>query len=111
MTGILPLEYRVVLKVDELEETITTKGGVVLLKAFENEADRMRKAAKQEKATVIEIANNAFEDWAVKPKIGDKVIIAQFAGRNVESPIDKNWYRLVMDKEIEAIIKGEANEQ
>ncbi len=101
--GINPLEYRVLLKIDELEETIATKSGVILYKGFESEADRARKEGKEEKATIIAIAPNAFEEWAVIPKVGDRVIIAQFGGRIVFGA-DGEKYRLVMDKEIEAII-------
>jgi len=103
--GIKPVEYRVLLKVDEMEDTITTKGGVVLYKGFESEADRIRKEAKEEKATVVALAENACEEWpeADRLKVGDRVIIEQFGGRIVIGQ-DGEKYRLAKDSVIEAII-------
>ena len=103
--GIKPVEYRVLLKVDELEETITTKGGVTLYKGFESDADKVRKAAQEEKATVIALAKNACEDWPVEDKLkeGDRVSIAKFAG-NIKIGKDGEKYRMVKDAEIEGII-------
>jgi co-chaperonin GroES (HSP10) len=103
--GIEPLEYHVLLKVDEVEDTITTKSGVTLYKGYAENSDRVREEAKNENATIVALAVNAFEDWAVKPIVGDRIKIPPFGGE-ITFGEDGEKYRLCKDSVIKARIRS-----
>ena len=102
LSGIIPLNYSVLVLPESIEDFITTKSGVKIYTADDSEKSR-RKQAKQEKSTIIDIGSHAFEDWNVAPCIGAKVMIEQFAG---EFCVGKDGveYRLIKDAEIKAIL-------
>lgn len=93
-----PYEYHVLVLPDPIEDTITAPGGTKFLMAETSEEANRRKA-KQEKATIIKFASNAFEGWPVKPSIGDRIYMPQYAGDIIIGD-DGVKYRLIMDKEI-----------
>ena len=59
-------------------------------------------------ATFVAAGGNAFEDWHDKrlPKLGDKVLIAKYAGITVKGA-DGQEYRILNDKDISAILTRE----
>jgi co-chaperonin GroES (HSP10) len=98
--GLQVLEYNVLVIPDVVIEFEETKSGLILAKdSIETKKDQ----AKQEKATIIEVAEKTFEGWALKPKRGDRVLMAQYAGKNIIGK-DGELYRLIKDDEIDAII-------
>lgn len=103
-TGIIPLEYRVLVLPDEIEDTITTASGFKLLKATTSEDD-MRDRARQEYATIIDTGKLAFQDWAIAPQIGTKIVMARYAGDRLDGK-DGVKYRLIVDTDIKAIIES-----
>ena len=103
-TGIRPVEYKVLVKLDPVEEV--TSGGII--------RPDMRKERDQEAqtyATFIEAGGNAFEDWnGSVPKPGDRIVIKKYSGEYpslIEIPggEDAMLYRLCHDKDIVAIIE------
>lgn len=103
-SGILPLEYRVLVLPDTIEDTITTASGFKLLKATTSEDD-LRDQARQHKATIIDVGKLAFEGWAIAPQLGAKVMINQYAG-DICIGKDDVQYRLIVDTDIKAIIES-----
>lgn len=99
-SGITPLEYNVLIKQDIMEDTYENSS---IIKGFVNEADRLRAKAKQAKATIIDMGAEACDDWKDKPKIGDRIIMQEYAGNWITGK-DAEQYRLIADKDIKAII-------
>lgn len=106
-TGINPTEYKVLIAPKPTEEK--TKGGIILtLSTTESE-----KYASVE-GTIVAASPLAFTyatqaEWddvgAVKPKAGDRVIYAKYAGVRVKSPKDGQEYLLINDKDLVATIE------
>lgn len=98
-TGIIPVEYKCVVRVAAVEEK--TAGGVII-----PDIRKERNQMAMTTATLLEAGGNAFEDWkGRKPKPGDKVLIQKYAGQFKEAdPTDT--VRVVHDKEILAILEG-----
>jgi len=106
-SGIQPLEYKVLVKLDPPEEV--SKGGIVVTTGEETE----REAMAQIKGTVVAIGHSAFCDWKPggQPRIGDRVMISKHEGiicRGAEQgPRERPNYRLVADKQLAAILTRE----
>jgi chaperonin GroES len=98
-SGIQPVEFKVLVLPEPVEEM--SKGGIILPKAAQ-EKEQMQ----QERATVVAVGPVAFTepDWgAIKPKAGDLVYMSRYAGK-IAKGNDGKEYRLINDKDIEAII-------
>lgn len=93
-----PLEYRVVVLPDEIDDTI---GGGILVKAEHTKAQDKR---MQTKGTVVAVSDVAFADWKGKaPGIGDRVLFAMYAGQfHMEGETE---YRIMNDNEIIGLLK------
>lgn len=103
-SGIVPLSFKVLIKVKGLEEK--TKGGIII------PTDVLEKEnAASQTALLVDVGPAAFtigagdlkKEWDITPKPGAKVLINKYSGIKVEG-IDKEEYRLVSDKEILAIL-------
>lgn len=99
-SGMVPLDTRVIVYPDPVED----KKGSILL------PDQVLE--KQEwavtKATLVAVGANAFMDWgkdALAPEVGNKVIIAQYAGK-IHEGIDGKKYRVCNDEDILAIVES-----
>lgn len=93
--GIVPMEYKVLLKPDTVEET--TEGGIVLARSVVHNEQNA-----QVDATVIALGPMAFEDWpasARRPQAGDRVMFAKYAGIYTTGA-DGEQYRIVNDKDL-----------
>lgn len=103
-TGVHPVEFNVLVKPKTMEKV--TKGGIVLPELTH---DRMQAAAVE--ATIIEVSPLAFnyDDWpdGLKPRVGDTVVHAKFAGMTVDRGGVE--YRLIKDKDIAAVIREAAH--
>ena len=98
-----PTEYKVLISAIEVEEK--TKGGIILP---DEHKDRVQFA--QMEGILVAVSPLAFtyadeSAWgdAEKPKPGDKVLFAKFAGAVVKG-MDGKDYRIVNDKDIAAVI-------
>lgn len=103
-TGLLPVEYRVLIKPEPIEETDP------LLKAakaagIEIPGDRTeREQMAQQRGVVIDFGGNAFDDWkGAKPEPGQKVMFGKYSGYNIPGK-DGELYRVCNDKDISIIV-------
>jgi co-chaperonin GroES (HSP10) len=97
-SGIYPIEYKVLLLPEKVEEK--TEGGIFL-------PDKVRDQEEmaQVRATLIAMGGDAFKDMRQPlPKLGDRVYVAKYAGFHVEG-LDKEMYQVANDKDIIAIIR------
>ena len=98
-TGMTPLEYKVLVKLDPVEEK--TSGGIILLDE-RKERDQMAATA----GTLIAVGGNAFEDWkGRKPVEGERVLISKYAGQTPKAGDTESLYRFCQDKDIIAVIE------
>ena len=107
MTGIKPLEYRVLVKLDGVETV--TRGGIFLPPAA-----RESLQFSQEKGTLIAKGGLAFEDFPKEEQEllvpGTRIMFSKYAGVKVRGA-DGNEYQLGNDKDVTAILTEEvANE-
>jgi co-chaperonin GroES (HSP10) len=103
-SGLKPMEYNVVVKMDPAEER--TASGLYLPPS---KVDRDELATDQ--GTLIALSPHAFSyaEWpngAEPPKEGDRVMFAQFAGR-LWKPRGENGptFRILKDKDIVAVVE------
>lgn len=98
--GLHPVEFKIIVKLDDVDEK--TSGGIYIPLTL-----REKQQMTQVQATLIACGGNAFEDWSAPiPKVGDRVYVAKAAGYQVVG-MDGKKYRLMNDKDIAAVIKGE----
>jgi co-chaperonin GroES (HSP10) len=97
-SGIIPVDLRILVKPDPVEEKI---GSIYVP---DQAKDKAKYAAT--KATVVAVGCNAYEKWgehARKPKPGDRVIFAQYTGAR-EKGADGADYIVMNDEDLLAVI-------
>ena len=95
-----PVLHRIILKLDSIEEV--TASGIVIPKDL---IEKERKAV--EIGTVVSIGETAFKDYGGSIdtiKVGDRVIIAKYSGKEIKD-VDDTQYVVVNDEDILVIIK------
>lgn len=103
-SGLRPMEYNVVVRMDPTEEK--TAGGIIL-PTSKTERDEL--ACDQ--GTLVAVSPHAFSyaDWPaneVPPAAGDRVMFAQYAGRLWKPKGDNGpTYRILKDKDIVAVVE------
>jgi chaperonin GroES len=100
-SGIYPTEFKVLVKPNEV--AAVTKGGI-----FIPETSKEREQYAQMEGTLVAVSPHAFTyaEWvngADRPKVGDSVLFAKFAGAKVVGR-DGIEYRLINDKDIGAVL-------
>lgn len=97
-SGLYPIEYKVIVKPDAVEER--SAGGIILVTNDRSEWE-------VQEGVIDALSPHAFSyaEWpegARKPQVGDRVMFAKFAG----ALIDRNGvkWRILNDKDIQAII-------
>lgn len=101
-SGINPTEYKVLIAPVEVDQK--TKGGIII-----PDETKDRDQFAQMKGMLIAVSPLAFtyDDWngqdAAKPKPGDSVLFAKYAGAVVDGK-DGKKYRIVNDKDIAAVL-------
>lgn len=99
-SGISPVEYNIVVRMDPVEEK--TPGGIIVP---QSKTDRDKMAADE--GTIVAASPLAFSyaDWpegARIPQVGDRILMAQFDGRIWER--GSKTYRLIKDKSVIAVV-------
>lgn len=97
---LIPMEFNVVVELDATEEV--TKGGIILMKQTVD-----KNQLEAEEGILVAVSPHAFTyaDWpegSRKPQIGDRVMIARFAG--VLRERDGKSLKIVKDKDIIAVV-------
>lgn len=102
-SGILPTEYKVLISPIKVDEK--TKGGIIL-----PDEHKDREQFAQMQGVLVAVSPLAFtyaddSAWgdAAKPKPGDKVMFAKFAGAAVKG-MDGKDYRIINDKDLTAVL-------
>lgn len=91
-SGLEPVEYKVLVKPDEVKEKI---GSIYI-----PETAQEQKGLAEVKGTLIAVGGRAFEDFGEgKPQPGQRVLFAKYGGK-VVSGADGKTYRLLTDKDI-----------
>lgn len=98
MVKIEPLEYRVVVLPDPIEEKV---GNGIIVKAEQTKANDRR---MQTKGTVMAVSKCSFEQWkGTPPKVDDRVLFAMYAGQFYTE--DEVEYKIMNDDDIIGILK------
>lgn len=100
-TGIKPVEFKVLIKVDKVEDKVGS------IWVPENVQDRNQ--AGHDRGTLVEIGEMAFDNWKGSiPKVGDKVLFDKYAGTCIKYRAEEREiqdFRLCEDSKIGAIIR------
>jgi chaperonin GroES len=100
--GIQPIEYKVLVKVDEVQPGEEKYKGIIIIPDTAN-------TVHQRTGTLVAIGGKSFEDFgSPSPQIGDKVLFNRYAGVEVKNSKDRveDW-RILNDKDINAILNEE----
>ena len=101
--GLDPVEYNVLIAPEEFEAV--TKGGIILA-----DATKEREELAQVRGLLVAVSPLGFnfdtwpEDGPPRPKAGDHVIYAKYAGTLIKGD-DGREYRLCKDKDVAAVIR------
>lgn len=99
-SGIIPMEYNVLVKPRVVEEKTT--GGVYI-----PEPTRAREQFGQKEGTLVAMSPLAFnfdEGEGHRPEIGDRVLFSRYQADEVKG-VDGETYWLLKDKSIAAVVK------
>lgn len=99
-SGIYPVGISVLVLPDPVEQE--TASGIVLSTDSEHSREEMR----QTDGVVIALAPHAYYDEAPRCKVGDRVIMASYAGM-MRKGIDGVTYRLIKDDDVVGILVKE----
>ena len=99
-SGLYIYDDRVLVRIKEAEER--TQGGIII-----PETHREKEDMAQTIATIITVGRFAYDHMAVehRPKSGDTVLMAKYAGVLVKGPADGKPYRIVRTDDILARVE------
>lgn len=104
-SGITPVEFKVLIHPEEVEDTDPTLKRAKAAGLVMPEREKEREQMAQMYGRLIAVGGNAFEDWREKiPKVGDRLMFAKYAGAPVEGQ-DGVKYRIAYDKDIAAVME------
>lgn len=103
-TGIKPVEFKVLIRVDDIDNQ--TQGGLWIP---DTALDRQQMA--HDRGTLVAVSDMAFLEWeGLIPKEGDSIIFNKYAGSVIhfeeKGTRDRQQYRLCNDKDICAVIEN-----
>lgn len=103
LSGITPVEFRVVVRPDTPEEV--TAGGIILTRTTVD-ADQL--AADEGILVAVSPLAFSYGEWpegSRKPQVGDRVIFARYAGVLRKGKNGAEDHRIILDKDIMAVIE------
>lgn len=103
-SGISPVEYNIVVRMDPVEEKTT--GGIILPGS---KTDRDKLAADEGVIVAASPLAFSYAEWPADariPQVGDRILMAQFDGRIWER--GGITYRLIKDKSVIAVVEAPA---
>ena len=99
-----PVEYKVLVKPDKIEETDPVVKRCNDLGIELPESEKAREKMKQITGTLIAVGGKAFEDFGdPSPVIGQKVYFAKYAGLVLKDDNEQE-FRLMSDKDITGVL-------
>jgi co-chaperonin GroES (HSP10) len=99
-SGLKPVGRAVLVKPYEPEK----QSGLIVIPDSVQERTQML----EQRAVVVAIGESAWHDEPTpRAKVGDKVLVAKFAGAMAIGTLDGEKYRFVNDRDIFAVITGE----
>ena len=103
-SGLIPLGFKVLVKMDSLEEK--SEGGIIMhtgtAKDIEEAACQSGRVVDYGKAAFTIGVSDLPNEWDIKPDVGTRVLVNKYAGIQVDGQ-DNCKYRFLSDKEIIAI--------
>ena len=102
-SGIHPVGVSVLVKPDRVEKT--TASGIVI----STEENSKREQMRQTDGLVIALGPKAYYDEDARCEVGDRIIMAAYAGM-MRIGNDGEEYRLILDDDVKAILKGKNDE-
>lgn len=109
--GLRPTEYNIIVAPARVSETM---GAMALIHRSAQDIETEEMARQVGRIILMSpLAFNYDNAWpeGTKPKVGDIVWFARYAGALIESAFDGQMYRMVKDKDVAAIIDPPAQEQ
>ena len=97
-SGIHPVGVSILIQPDKIEQT--TASGIVVSTNETNTREQMR----QTDGLVIELGPKAYYDEEPRCKVGDRVVMAAYAGM-MRVGNDGMEYRLILDDDVKAILE------
>ncbi len=100
LSGLRPVEFKVLVRQHKVEEV--SKGGIVIPDIVR---DREQAAAVEGEIIAVSPLAFTYEKWPdeLKPKVGDRVFFAKYAGMKVKGR-DGEEYLILNDKDVAAVI-------
>lgn len=98
LSGIDPLEYKVLVLPKKDDGTIKLKSGLTIYKP-DDVTERDQNAATEGVLIAASPVAFRYEDGAPVPQVGQTVIFAKYAGNSIEGA-DGQTYRLMNDKDV-----------
>ena len=109
MSKLIPVGYRVSVKLDEVEETEElSEGGIILRTADKVKQELDTTESNYEEGVVASIGCAAFKDlgdgtaWC---KVGDRVKFVRYAGVRYNDEESGDSYRIMNDRDVVAIVE------
>ncbi len=101
-----PTEYNVIVAPARVPDTIGQSGALMAPDEYVESAAMAMQIGRI--VAMSPLAFNYDNDWpeGAKPKVGDIVWFARYAGALIEAAFDGKSYRMFKDKEISAIIRA-----
>jgi co-chaperonin GroES (HSP10) len=97
-SGIYPVEFKILVRYDEVSET--TEGGLIIKPDDVKEKEQFAEMEGE----LIAVGHKAFTDWPKegRPQVGARIITDRYVGSEVQGK-DGVKYRVMTDKEILAV--------
>lgn len=99
-TGILPTEYKVLVKPKDIEEKV---GSIYIPEQVKDRDQHAQIEGDLVAISPLAFSYDGWPDGARKPQVGDRVFYAKYSGAEVEGK-DGKKYRLINDKDIGAVL-------
>ncbi len=108
-----PVAHRLVVKAFDITESDDTYRSAKAAGIFLSGEDKLkREQAAVDRGTVVSIGPTAFQDfgWSHNLVVGDEIVYAKYAGKEVEDPETKEMFVIINDEDLVAILrKGNTN--
>ena len=102
-----PVNHKIVIKPFKITETdVTYKSAIAAGIVLPDEDKRSREQAAVDQGTVVAIGPTVFKDFNAECniKVGDEIVYAKYAGKEVEDPETLEMLTIINDEDVVAIL-------